>query len=88
MSAGVPLKLDAIHEEIWQSRNRNNKVTIYQKKFAAHLHISVFTMSRKIKELEESGRIKKIGARYRNVGVYIVNDPAEFSGKNNGLTPG
>lgn len=79
MTQGVPIDRQAVHQEIWEARTRNGTCKIYQKKFAAHLKISVYQMSRIIKELEKDGKITKIGSRYRNVGIYKVSDPASFT---------
>lgn len=81
MTQGVPVDVLAIHQELWDARKRNGTVQIYQKKFAAHLNLSQYHMSRVIRRMTEEGRIKKIAARYRNVGIYQVMDPADFGGK-------
>lgn len=80
---GVPLDRMEVHQKIWAARDRRGRVKIYQKQFAEHLGISIYHMSRIIKEFEEQGRLKKIAARYRNVGVYVVSDPVAFG---NGLS--
>lgn len=79
MTQGVPIDRAEIHRKIWKARDRTGKVKIYQKRFAETLGISAPHMSRIIGELIESGRLHKVGARYRNVGVYSVSDPAQFS---------
>ncbi len=79
MSSGKPIDRYEIHKKIWDARNRNNKVKIVQKDFAAHCGIAVTHMSRLIKEFERDGRLKKVGARYRNVGIYVVRDPDTFT---------
>ncbi len=78
MSRGVPLSRTELHDELWAARDRSGKVKIYQKQLAIHLGISQSHMSRVITDMEAQGRIKKIGARYRNVGIYLIRDPAEF----------
>lgn len=78
MSQGVPLDRQKVHETLWEARDRGGKVQIYQKQFAGFLGISVTHMSRVIRDFEQEGRIKKIAARYRNVGVYVIRDPADF----------
>lgn len=82
---GVPLDRKKVHAELWAARDRHGRVKIYQKQFAEHLAISVSHMSRIIQEFEEDGRIKKVGARYRNVGIYAITDPALF-GEVSGLS--
>lgn len=82
---GVPLDRAMVHAEIWKARDKHGKVKIYQKQFAEYLKISQFHMSRVIGEFEAEGRIKKVGARYRNIGIYVVTDPANF-GEVSGLS--
>lgn len=81
---GVPLDREMVHAEIWKARDKHGKVKIFQKKFAEHLHISQYHMCRVIADFEAEGRIKKIGARHLNIGIYAVKDPAEF-GASSGL---
>lgn len=78
MASGLAIDRAAIHKKIWDARDRRGLVKIYQKQFAQHLGISAPHMSRIIAEMIEQGRLKKVGARYRNVGVYDVRDPADF----------
>lgn len=77
---GVPIDRQAVHVKIWEARSKNGSVKIYQKKFAEACGISQYHMSRIIREFEAEGRLKKIGARYRNIGIYAVEDPAKFNG--------
>lgn len=79
MPQGTPIDRDAIHRKIWAASDRNHKVKIVQKDFAVFCGIAVTHMSRLIKEFEKDGRLKKVGARYRNVGVYVVRDPDTFN---------
>lgn len=83
MAAGVPVDIQKLHRQIWDARDRRGLVKIYQKAFARHVGVTVYTMSRLMRQLSEEGRIKKVGARYRNVGIYKVNDPVEW--ETNGL---
>lgn len=85
MARGVPIDRQEVHAKIWAARDKSGRVKIYQKRFAESLHISQYHMSRIIREFEEQGRIKKIAARYRNIGIYVVEDPAMFNGTG-GLT--
>lgn len=78
MTQGLPIDRPEIHRKLWNARDRSGKCKIYQKVFAAHLKISAPQLCRIIKEFEESGRIKKVGSTYRNVGVYVIRDPADF----------
>jgi hypothetical protein len=78
MPQGLPIDIADIHQKLWDAKDRNDVVKIYQKQFALYCGISAPHMSRVIKRLKEEGRIKKIGSRYRNVGVYSVYDPADF----------
>lgn len=80
MAAGVKADRDAIHQQIWDARDRRNLVKIHQGDFAHHLGLSGPHLCRIMKEFERDGRIKKIGSRYRNVGVYEVRDPESYTG--------
>lgn len=79
MSRGVPLDREALHQMLWKAADRSGKLRIFQKQLAVYLGIAPTHMSRVIRDFEEEGRIKKIGSRYRNVGIYAVRDPAEFT---------
>ena len=78
MPQGIPIDRDWIHEQIWNARDRRGRVKIFQKRFAETLGISAPQMNRIIREFETEGRLKKVGARIRNVGIYVVRDPEEF----------
>lgn len=78
MTAGVRVDVRALHKTIWDARDRRNLVQIHQIKFARFLGLSGPTLNRHLKNFEREGRIKKVGARRRNVGIYLVVDPAEF----------
>lgn len=79
MPKGHPIDRTAIHEHIWNQRNRRNCVQIYQKQMAEELGISNYHLNRIIKNFEAAGRLKKIGARRLNIGVYVVRDPQLFA---------
>lgn len=79
VAAGVKADRDAIHQEIWDARDRRGLVKIHQGDFARHLGLSGPHLCRIMKEFEGSGRIKKVGSRYRNVGIYSVMDPEKFN---------
>lgn len=68
----------AVHMALWDKSDRQHKIEIYQKELAQKMSITQATMSLVIKDLSEEGRIKKIASRPRNVGVYVVRDPADF----------
>lgn len=78
MTRGVPINRLAVHTQLWEARDRMGRVKIHQSQFAEHLGISIYQMNRVIRDFEEEGRLKKIAAKYRNVGVYVVTDPVEF----------
>lgn len=86
MPQGKPIDITAIHQTLWDAKDHTKKVKIYQKQFALYCGISAPHMSRVVKRLQEEGRIKKVGTRYRNVGVYLVYDPETFNSKSTGLT--
>jgi hypothetical protein len=78
VAQGKPLDRNEIHQKLWEAKNRSGKVRIYQKEFAAYLELSATHLNRVIREFEKSGRLKKVGSTYRNIGVYVVRDPKEF----------
>ncbi len=68
----------ALHQSLWSRSDRFGKIQILQTELAEELGIAKPTMSNIIGELVQEGRIKKVAARKRNVGVYMILDPAEF----------
>lgn len=80
MAAGVRADRDEIHRKLWEARDRRDLVQIHQGRFAAHLGLTGPHLCRILKEFESVGRVKKIGARYRNVGVYQISDPETYTG--------
>lgn len=87
MARGVPVDRDELWHTIWNERDRLGRVTIHQKRFAEHVGVSESHMCRLIKEFEADGVLKKVGARYRNVGVYVVKNPDPESGIGPGNMP-
>ena len=85
MPQGLPVDRPALHRKMWEAKDRNNKVKIYQKRFAAHVGISAPQMSRIIREFLDEGRLKMVGSGYRNVKTYIVYDPDKFVGSETDL---
>lgn len=67
-----------LHDHLWDKADRFGRCLIYQKELASELDITQATMSLIVKELTESGRIKKIAAKQRNIGIYVVRDPTQF----------
>lgn len=68
----------ALHEELWKRADHFGKLEIYQKLLAEELGVTQATMSLIIKDLVGDGRIKKVSAKKRNVGTYVVRDPTLF----------
>ncbi len=64
-----------IHQKLWERRDRWGRVELHQRDFAVELEVTHYTVSRLIAELIESGALKKISSKYRNVGVYAVREP-------------
>lgn len=79
MTQGIKFDRQKLHQDMWDARDRNGKLQIFQKEWAKTHDITHFVMCRVMKDFEDEGRIKKIGARYRNVGIYVIYDPADFS---------
>lgn len=68
----------ALHQTLWSRSDRFGKVQILQGDLAKELGITNPTMSNIIKAMSEEGRLKKVAARKRNIGVYQIKDPADF----------
>lgn len=67
-----------LHQRFWDEADRLGRCLIYQKELAAQLDVTQATMSIIIGELVDEGRIKKISAKQRNIGVYLIRDPILF----------
>lgn len=68
----------ALHQELWKRCDRFGKIQILQGELADELGITKPTMSNIIRDMSEEGRLKKVAAKKRNIGVYQIKDPAEF----------
>lgn len=85
------MKVDRIelHERLWQDADRLKRVTIHQKQLSEEYGVTHATMNIAVRDLEKQGRIRKVAAKMRNVGIYVVRDPAAFEHEFEGvLTPG
>lgn len=74
------MKIDRLelHERFWQESDRLKRIVIHQKTLSEEYGVTHATMNIAVRELEKQGRIRKVAAKKRNVGIYIVRDPAEF----------
>lgn len=75
MPKGRPLDKDHIHQILWEAKDRQGRLKIHQRKFSAWLGITHTTLCRVLAEFEKQGRIKRVATRYRNVGIYQIEDP-------------
>ena len=78
MARGKTIDRVALHCDLWSKSDRLNRIEIYQKELAQTLGVTQATMSLIIKDLVEDGRVRKIASKPRNVGIYVVRDPAQF----------
>jgi DNA-binding Lrp family transcriptional regulator len=78
MPKGLTIDRIELHRYLWMQATRNGRVEIYQKSLAEKIGVTQATMSLIIKDLKESGRIRKISSKANNVGIYAVRDPAMF----------
>lgn len=78
MTKGLSVDRVALHRRLWADTDRFGKTEIYQIALAKELDVTKPTMSLIIKDLVTDGRIRKVAARKRNIGIYIVRDPALF----------
>lgn len=74
-------KLDrhAIHQLLWERRDRRGTTTFVNNDLAKELGVTIWTMSRITQELIDAGRIKPLKAAKTNIKTYIVRDPEVFS---------
>lgn len=81
MARGVYLNRIELHKYLFSLADRTGKLEIYQKTLAEKMKVTRPSMSLIMKDLTESGRIKKISSRSNNVGVYVIRDPSTFEHK-------
>ena len=62
-----------LHEYLWDRRMRGGLVPFSVTELAEKLGVTIETMSRIMRELRDSGRVRKTGSKY------FVNDPEMFS---------
>lgn len=67
---------DALHRFLYERSNSRSQIKINQTDLAVQLDITRGTMYRVLKEMVEAGRLRKVEALERNVGVYQIVDPA------------
>lgn len=60
---------DLLHQYLFAKADRHQMVTISTGVLADELGVTIYCMSRILKEMKETGRIRKIGLRYE------VTDP-------------
>lgn len=78
MPKGYPLDLDAIHELLWNSRDRHGRVQLSQVNLAEDLDVTKFTMSRTITKMIAEKRIRQVSNKRQNKGVFVVEEPGEW----------
>lgn len=69
----------ALHEFLWTQRNRLDCVRIHQGELAEMMKISLRTVASMMKEMQQSGRIRKVKAEEGNIGIYSIRDPQKFA---------
>lgn len=67
-----------LHQLLWSRSDRFGRVEVYQKELAEEIGVTQATMSLVMKDLVETGRVKKIAAKRRNVGIYTIRDPKSY----------
>ena len=78
MTRPLPISKPDLHQLLFDRSGRARKLQLNQKELAKELGIPHDALNRVVKQIEAEGRIKKIGARKDNIGVYAVKDPDEF----------
>lgn len=77
----MPKKTDeqALHELLWERKDRLGKVRIHQTQLAEELGIAFETVSRVFSRMTKDGRIRKLKAEKTNIGIFFIRDPADFA---------
>lgn len=70
---------DALHQFLYERSNSRSQIRINQTELATQLDVTRGTMYRVLKEMLEAGRLRKVEALERNVGVYQIVDPAVWT---------
>lgn len=76
---GKTINRHEIHEYLWENRDRFDQVRIHQKQFADYIGCTSATMCHIIADLTDQGRITKVAAEEKNVGIYRISDPENWS---------
>lgn len=66
---------DALHRYLWERTNSRARIHIHQTKLAEALNVTRGTMYRVMKEMVDAGRMHKVEALPRNVGVFVIANP-------------
>lgn len=74
-----PLDRDALHKYLWERADSRGRIAVHQGELADKLGVTRGTITRVFKEMAEAGRLKRAEALERNVGVYVVTDPATWN---------
>lgn len=85
------MKVDRLdlHDRLWEESDRWKRIEIHQKKLSEEYGVTHPTMNIAIRDLEKQGRIRRVASKKRNVGIYVVRDPATFEHEFEGvLVPG
>lgn len=72
---GHPIDIDGMHRYLFRKSASNGSMRIHQRDFAKELGVAFETVCRMLKRMTDQGRIKRIGSRSNNVGVYSITDP-------------
>lgn len=66
---------DALHQFLYDRSNSKSHIRINQTELATQLDVTRGTMYRVLKEMLDSGRLRKVEALERNIGVYQIVNP-------------
>lgn len=78
MTRGKAVDEKALHKSLWSRADRLGRLTIKSIDLANEIGVTVFTMSRVMGRLEDSGRIRQIASSKTNIKTYWIRNPAEF----------
>lgn len=78
---------DALHQFLYDRSNSKSQIRINQTELATQLDVTRGTMYRVVKEMLDTGRLRKVEALEKNVGVYQIVNPGLWQAQQTGTSP-
>lgn len=76
--ANPGLDRDALHSFLWDRTDSKDVIRIVQRELAEQLGVTIYTMSRVVKEFCQEGRLKKVQTSNHNIQSYVVCEPGAW----------